>query len=330
MTSGYGFVPRGLSLFLSALLVATPVVNVSAADESGAPATAALAVASDPSGATVYVDGQFVGATPVSVERLSAGDHRVRIVKTGFLENGRIVRVTTGKKSTVDVKLTPSENAAAQVISSTGDGGSKKWLWIGLAAGGAAAAAVVLATRNHAPTAGTISASPSAALQGGTTVTFTSQGASDSDGDSLTYSWDFGDGTTGTGQTTSKVYSSSGTMNVTLTVSDGKKDATATTSFAVRSLTGTWRGTVVSFGTTTLSLTQTGTNVSGSYSDQFGLAGSAAGTVRTTPPQVTLIVTVPGFQPFTFTGSANNDVSGLNGVANGSGFINNGWTLTRQ
>lgn len=328
-----GMLPRGLSLVLSALLIATPVAGLAAADESNAAANAVLSVASDPAGASVYVDGQFVGETPLNVDRLSAGDHRVRVVKSGFLENGRIVNVRADKTSTVQVKLTPDVNASTtQVISGTGggDGFDKKWLWIGLAGGGAVAAALVLANRNSAPNAGTVSVSPATALQSSTNVTVTASGANDPDGDPLTFSWNFGDGSSGSGSPATHVYTTSGTFTVTLTVSDGKKDATTTGMVTVRNLSATWRGPLTGFTTTTIAMTQSGTILSGSYSDGFGFGGSVSGTVQQTSPQVRFTVTVAGFQPFIFTGSPNSDVSVLTGVANESGFTNASWNLTRQ
>ena len=43
------------------------------------------------------------------------------------------------------------------------------------------------------------------------TVNFTAAGSSDPDGDPLSYAWDFGDGTTGSGLTTSHLYTTNGT-----------------------------------------------------------------------------------------------------------------------
>ena len=51
--------------------------------------------------------------------------------------------------------------------------------------------------------------------------------ASDADGDSLTYLWDFGEGTTSTSENQSHQYSSGGDYTVNLTVNDGYEDSVA-------------------------------------------------------------------------------------------------------
>ncbi|MBI2833518.1 MAG: PKD domain-containing protein [Acidobacteria bacterium] len=48
------------------------------------------------------------------------------------------------------------------------------------------------------------------------------QGASDPDGDSLTFAWAFGDGGTATGQSVTHVYSATGTFNVFVRLNDGR------------------------------------------------------------------------------------------------------------
>jgi glucose/arabinose dehydrogenase len=53
------------------------------------------------------------------------------------------------------------------------------------------------------------------------TVKFDGTGSSDPDSNTLTYSWNFGDGTTGTGATPTHTYTTAGTFNAVLTVSDG-------------------------------------------------------------------------------------------------------------
>jgi PKD repeat protein len=65
----------------------------------------------------------------------------------------------------------------------------------------------------------------SANVTSGTTplvVNFSGAASTDPDGDSLTYTWDFGDGTTGSGRNVTKTYATAGTFAAKLTVSDGR------------------------------------------------------------------------------------------------------------
>lgn len=61
---------------------------------------------------------------------------------------------------------------------------------------------------------------------------FDASSSSDSDGSIVTYAWTFGDGSTGSGQTTSHAYAAGGTYTVSLTVTDNGA-ATGSTSSAV-------------------------------------------------------------------------------------------------
>lgn len=300
------------------LLAASPAAAAAAAVGS-------LSVSSDPDGAAVYVDGQFVGQTPLAVQRLSAGDHRVRVVKDGYLENGRIVNVAAGKTGTLQVKLTgthatePERQAGGGGVSSGGEGGSnKKWIYIGAAAGGGVLAAVLLANRNKAPSfSGTPTATPSTALAGVSTVNF-SASASDPNGDSISYTWNFGDGATGTGATTTHVYTASGNFNVSVKADDGKGgSATSNTTVAVKSLTGTWTlnvtGAIPNLNAS-LTLTQSGASVTGAYADSFGPGTVTSGSVAA--GRITITVNQAGFLPFTFNGtSVSADANTFSGTA---------------
>lgn len=309
-----------------------------AASAKGGPANpvGGLSITTDPADAAVYVDGRLAGSSPLHLPEVAAGDHRVRVVKSGYLENARIVTVAAGQPKSVQITLTrtsDTSNAAASQVTSTGGGGggSKKWLWIGVAGAGAATA-VLLANRNHAPTPGTVNVSPSGtAVSALTNLTFTSQGASDQDGDSLTFSWNFGDGGSGTGATASHVFPTPGTFNVSLTVSDGKKDAKAPdVSITVRNVNGTWTSNRLGV-TRVWTFTQSGTNAAGSYSSTNfqGVPGTVTGTMRS-PRTISGSAMLIGVIPFTFTGDFDSAVSALNVVANGSGFDNTPLTFTRQ
>ncbi len=90
---------------------------------------------------------------------------------------------------------------------------------------GSATVDVTVTAANQPPTA--VIASPACTELA---CSFDGSGSSDGDGMIVTFAWDFGDGTSGTGATTSHVYPAAGTYTVILTVTD---DDGATGSAAV-------------------------------------------------------------------------------------------------
>ena len=85
---------------------------------------------------------------------------------------------------------------------------------------------------NSAPTA-TMSVDPSGTVKAGDPVTFSAAGSSDPDGDDLTFEWDFGDGNTGTGLTTSHTYAQPGNFVAKLAVGDGTHEASISKTITV-------------------------------------------------------------------------------------------------
>ena len=104
---------RTITVTLIAIMIAGPGWAKNAV-EGAAAAIGDLSVETDPNGAAVYVDGRLAGATPVSVSGISAGEHRVRVVKSGYLENARLITVTAGKPTAVKVKMTRTAEASGR------------------------------------------------------------------------------------------------------------------------------------------------------------------------------------------------------------------------
>ena len=63
-------------------------------------------------------------------------------------------------------------------------------------------------------------------------MTFDGSSSSDSDGDSLTYMWDFGDGSSGAGVNPTHTYTAGGIYDITLVVNDGKVNSMPATTTA--------------------------------------------------------------------------------------------------
>jgi hypothetical protein len=322
---------RCSAVLVSASLMLTGVRLFTTVDAAEPAPAAMLVVTSDPAGATVHLDGRFAGHTPLELTKLPAGDRRVRLTSDGYLENQRIVNISADRPSRLHVHMTARpkaiETPAAQTTSQTG-GGGMKWLWIGLVGGGAAAAAVALSTRNHPPTLSGVTATPATGLMAGTAIAFAAA-VNDDDGDSLTYTWDFNDGSSPSGGASpTHVYNTANTFTAKVTVSDGRREVSGTTPVTIKTLAGTWRGTLN--GTPeTFVFTQSAGTVGGTFSDAFG-SGTLAGTVTTTAPRIRVTMTQPSFPAIVYTADSTTDVNTLNGVVNGGSFVGTPMTLTRQ
>ena len=87
-------------------IVVGPPACASAAG-GGTAAASSLLVASDPAGATVFVDGDRVGTTPVSLGDLRAGVYRVAVEAAGFARADTLVRVAQTSGVAVALRLRP-------------------------------------------------------------------------------------------------------------------------------------------------------------------------------------------------------------------------------
>ncbi len=80
-------------------------------------------------------------------------------------------------------------------------------------------------------TAGPVNNPPTASFTGsctGTSCAFNASGSTDPEGNITAYAWDFGDGTTGTGLTTTHLYAAPGDYTVSLTVTDALGETSTT------------------------------------------------------------------------------------------------------
>ena len=91
----------------AASVAATPGSTSSApAGEAG---RGVFAIESTPPGAEVYVDGDFVGTTPIAEQGLAMGKHDVELRKKGFVAWKRQLSVSAGAHATVAADMEPAK-----------------------------------------------------------------------------------------------------------------------------------------------------------------------------------------------------------------------------
>jgi hypothetical protein len=80
-----------------------------AAGQSANSTSAKIQLESDPPGADIEVDGNFVGNTPSDVQ-VSEGDHTVTVKKTGFKNWERKLKITAGSSVRLSAELEKADN----------------------------------------------------------------------------------------------------------------------------------------------------------------------------------------------------------------------------
>ena len=86
-----------------------------------APQNATLDVRSDPSGAQVYLDGDYLGRTPLIVS-VSPGRHQVEVRKAGYAPYRASVRVAPGERVRVYARLLPEVESGRLAVRSKPEG----------------------------------------------------------------------------------------------------------------------------------------------------------------------------------------------------------------
>jgi PEGA domain len=101
-----------------------PAPRPASAVPAAAAAVGNLLVRTSPEGATVFIDGDRRGVTPLTVQKLPLGTRRVRVLRDGFTTEERQVALTRSRPSrSLDLRLTraqPAAAASAGTIAKTG------------------------------------------------------------------------------------------------------------------------------------------------------------------------------------------------------------------
>jgi hypothetical protein len=131
------------------------------------------------------------------------------------------------------------------------------------------------------------------------------------------------------------VLSCSGTLTVAADHTSGTNTIAIVASSipAVRSMTGTWDGTNSQIGAFVMILTQSGTSVTGTYTDNSGF-----GIGRTDPaqpgtffdPTIELRIKQAAFTDFTFRGTMDSTGTTITGGIFGSGFTGQSFTMRKR
>jgi len=88
--------------------------------------TGNLYVVTSPADAWLYVDGEYKGLTPITVNSLSEGNHAAKIRKQGCYGYQTTVYVVAGSTTTLNVYLNPNNQTNTTNQSLAGGGGTEK------------------------------------------------------------------------------------------------------------------------------------------------------------------------------------------------------------
>lgn len=100
---------------ISSWVTDTAYYEVSRSGSSQQPSTVTLAIESSPRGADVYIEGRFVGTTPVRAST-SPGRRTLRIEADGYYAYERTLQFSPGESRRIDAQLEPVPRTGTLVI----------------------------------------------------------------------------------------------------------------------------------------------------------------------------------------------------------------------
>jgi hypothetical protein len=194
-------------------------------------------------------------------------------------------------------------------------------------------------TANHPPTIASASVTPTWGIASLTSHAFVGS-ATDPDGDTLTYTWDFADGTSASSASGSVTYKNANTTTyqAIFTARDSKGlSASATVPVTSVTIAGNWTGTFMG-GAMTVTLTQyLGGVVTGTWSvPSFGLSGEVGpagepGKIQANGHfELRFKVKQGYFTDFYYRGTIDPAGASLTGNLQGSGFTGEYMALTKK
>jgi hypothetical protein len=267
-----------------------------AAQATQTDAAGELRVSTVPKGASVYLDGNLVGVTPVTVPNVAAGVHRVRLSLKGYLDRESQIEVPAGGAGDMRVDLvkdladqTADSGGGEAVGSPRRDKRAGHWLAAGVAVGVAAVGILVAGGNdpvNTPPSGGEIIGDPPVGVVG-VASSLAVNGVVDSGGQALTYAWTLGDGATAAGSRVTHTYTAPGFYSVNVVASDGEFSTTVAGNHLVATLTGSWTGAINGGTETRVDIRQEGPALGGTLTfldGGRGLRAPLTGHVSDTTP----------------------------------------------
>jgi hypothetical protein len=111
-----------------------------------------ISLRTEPEDVEVYLDGELAGRSPVKIADIQPGEHRLKLVKEGYLDKEEFIILAAGVQSEVSITLEKKVVEKKPTVAVTPPEKkpevkkSKSWLWI-LLGGAAAAVVAVMASR---------------------------------------------------------------------------------------------------------------------------------------------------------------------------------------